>query len=162
MTFGVTALIAVAISAIVHAQRRGAGAPGEPLTFRFVGPAVGNRVASIAGIPGDPTTYYAGAASGGVWKTTDAGIRWTPVSDSMPVAAIGALAIAPSDPSVVWAGTGEAWAIRDSDVGGDGIYKSVDAGKTWTNVGLPETGRIGRIIVHPSNPDVLFACAAGR
>src|SRR5207248_2775716 len=91
-----------------------------------------------------------------------AGNHWTPVSDSMPVAAIGALAVAPSDPSVVWAGTGEAWAIRDSDVIGDGIYKSVDAGKTWTNMGLAETGRIGRIIVHPSNPDIVFVCAAGR
>ena len=113
-------------------------------------------------MPGDPSIYYAGAASGGVWKTTDGGIRWAPVSDSMPVAAIGALAVAPSDPNVVWAGTGEAWAIRDSDVIGDGIYKSMDAGKTWTHMGLDETGRIGRILVHPTNPDIVFACAIGR
>ena len=143
------------------AQRRGA-TPPEGLAFRFLGPIVGNRVASIAGIPGDPTTYYAGAASGGVWKTTDGGIRWVPVSDAMPVTAIGALAVAPSDPTVVWAGTGEAWAIRDSDVIGDGIYKSTDAGKTWTHMGLDETGRIGRILVHPTNPDIVFACAIGR
>jgi photosystem II stability/assembly factor-like uncharacterized protein len=134
----------------------------ETLSFRFVGPVVGNRVASIAGIPGDPFVYYAGAASGGIWKTTDGGLRWNPVSDSMPVAAIGALAVAPSDANVVWAGTGEAWAIRDSDVIGDGIYKSVDAGRTWTRAGLDETGRIGRIIIHPANPDIVFACAAGR
>ena len=113
-------------------------------------------------MPGDPSIYYAGAASGGVWKTTDGGIHWAPVSDSMPVAAIGALAVAPSDPNVVWAGTGEAWAIRDSDVIGDGIYKSMDAGKTWTHMGLDETGRIGRILVHPTNPDIVFACAIGR
>src|ERR1700750_489112 len=116
------ALIAVSLSA----QRRG-GAQADGLSFRFLGPVVGNRVASIAGVPGDPTTYYAGAASGGVWKTTDGGIRWGPVSDMLPVTAIGAMAVAPSDPTIVWAGTGEAWAIRDSDVIGDGIYKSVDA-----------------------------------
>src|SRR5262249_5660401 len=132
------------------------------VSFRFLGPVVGNRVASIAGVPGDPSIYYAGAASGGVWKTTDGGVRWTPVSDSLPVAAIGALAVAPSDSSIVWAGTGEAWAIRDSDVIGDGIYKSVDAGRTWTHMGLDETGRIGRIIVHPTNPDIVYVCAAGR
>ncbi len=130
--------------------------------FRFVGPRVGNRVASVAGVPGDQSTYYAGAASGGVWKSTDGGNRWTPVFDKQPAAAIGALAVAPTDPSVVWAGTGEAWVIRDSDVIGNGIYKSTDAGKTWTNMGLQDTGRIGRIIVHPSNPEIVFACALGR
>ena len=128
-------MIAAESSALLG-QRRPGGSPAEALSFRFLGPVVGNRVASIAGIPGDPYVYYAGAASGGVWKTTDGGLRWTPVSDSMPVAAIGALAVAPSDPNVVWAGTGEAWAIRDSDVIGDGVYKSVDAGKTWTHSGL--------------------------
>jgi photosystem II stability/assembly factor-like uncharacterized protein len=147
---------------VVSAQRRGGSTSPDALSFRFLGPVIGNRVASVAGVPGDPSIYYAGAASGGVWKTTDGGGHWNPVSDSMPVAAIGALAVAPSDPSVVWAGTGEAWAIRDSDVIGDGIYKSVDAGKTWTHAGLDETGRIGRIIVHPNNPDIVFACAIGR
>jgi len=132
------------------------------LRFRFVGPKVGNRIASVTGIPGDPSTYYAGAASGGVWKSTDGGNRFVPVFDKQPAAAIGALAVAPSDPSVVWAGTGEAWVIRDSDVMGNGIYKSTDAGKTWANVGLQETGRVGRIIVHPTNPDIVFVCALGR
>src|ERR1700704_5462271 len=159
-----SALILVCLlGAVGTAQRRGGGAPSaDALSFRFLGPAVGNRVASIAGVPGDPSIYYAGAASGGVWKTTDGGISWLPVADSMPVAAIGALPVAPSDPTVVWAGTGEAWAIRDSDVVGDGIYKSVDAGATWTHMGLDETGRIGRILIHPTNPDVVFACAIGR
>jgi photosystem II stability/assembly factor-like uncharacterized protein len=140
------------------------GRPGgtEKFGFRFVGPTVGNRVASVAGVPGDRMTYYAGAASGGVWKTTDGGIRWQPVSDSMPVAAIGALAVAPTEPTTVWAGTGEPWAIRDSDVIGDGVYKSVDAGRTWTHMGLDETGRIARIIVHPTNPDIVYVCATGR
>ena len=132
------------------------------LRFRFVGPQVGNRIASVAGIPGDPSTYYAGAASGGVWKSVDGGNRFVPIFDKQPAAAIGALAVSPSNPSIVWAGTGEAWVIRDSDVMGNGIYKSTDAGKTWSNVGLQETGRIGRIIVHPANPDIVFACALGR
>src|SRR5258708_24993290 len=88
------------------------------------------------------------------WKTTDGGIRWLPVSDSLGVTAIGALAVAPSDPNVVWARTGEAWAIRDSDVIGDGVYKSMDAGKTWAHIGLDATGRISRILVPPTNPHV--------
>src|SRR5437879_7635478 len=92
--------------------------------FRFVGPRVGNRVAAIAGVPGDQSTYYAGAASGGVWKSTDGGNRWTPVFDKQPAAAIGSLAVSPSDPSVVWAGTGEAWVIRDSDVMGNEIGRA--------------------------------------
>src|SRR5215475_4941245 len=103
---------------------------------RFVGPKVGNRIASVAAIAGDPSVYYAGAASGGVWKSTDGGNRWVPIFDKQTAAAIGALAVTPSQPSTVWAGTGEAWVIRDSDVMGNGIYKSTDAGKTSTNVGL--------------------------
>src|SRR5712692_982386 len=164
----VHALILGVLLAIVghagHAQTGAAqGAPTQsPLRFRFMGPAVGNRIASVAGVPGDPTTYYVGAASGGIWKSTDRGVTFAPVFDNEGVMAIGALAVAPADPKIVWAGTGEAWAIRDSDVIGDGVYKSVDAGVTWTHMGLDETGRIGRILVHPTNADVVFACAAGR
>ena len=117
----------------------------------------------MAGIPGDPSTYYAGAASGGVWKShRRRQALGTRSSTSSLLQAIGALAVAPSDPSTVWAGTGEAWAIRDSDMMGNGIYKSTDAGKTWTNMGLPDSGRIGRIVIHPTNPDIVFACVAGR
>lgn len=155
--------LAVVMAGVPLAQQRGGGAPrAEAFQFRFLGPAVGNRVASVAGVPGDPYTYYAGAASGGVWKTIDGGNRWTPIADSIPVAAIGALAVAPSDPKIVWAGTGEAWAIRDIDVMGDGVYKSVDAGQTWTHMGLDETGRIARVLVHPTNPNIVFVCAVGR
>ncbi|HEV2315722.1 MAG TPA: hypothetical protein VGR94_10480 [Candidatus Acidoferrales bacterium] len=142
-------------------RRRGEGGQ-EGLRFRFIGPTVGNRVAAVAGVPGDPNVYYAGAASGGVWKTTDGGGRWLPIFDKEPVAAIGALAVAPSDPNVVWAGTGEAWAIRDSDVMGNGVYKSTDAGKTWTHMGLDATGRIGRVIVNPRDANNVFVCALGR
>src|SRR5881394_3919894 len=150
-------------ASLAYAQRPpGARSDEETFRFRFVGPRTGNRVASIAGVPGDPSTYYAGAASGGVWKTTDGGNRWDPVFDKQPVAAIGAIAVAPSDPSVIWVGTGEAWAIRDSDVMGNGVYLSTDSGKNWTHVGLDETGRIGRILVHPTNPDIAFVCALGR
>jgi photosystem II stability/assembly factor-like uncharacterized protein len=157
--FACIAILGSVISA--SAQQPNAEEEGS-FRFRFVGPRVGNRIAAIAGVPGDPSTYYAGAASGGVWKSTDGGNHWAPIFDKQPVAAIGALAVTPSAHSIVWAGTGEAWVIRDSDVMGNGIYKSTDAGRTWTNMGLAETGRIGRIIVHPSNPDIVFACALGR
>jgi photosystem II stability/assembly factor-like uncharacterized protein len=136
--------------------------PRDPFRFEYVGPPSAGRIAAIAGIPGDPSTYYVGAASGGVWKSTDSARTWTPMFDDQPVQAIGALAVAASDPKVVWAGTGEAWAIRDSDMMGDGIYRSTDGGATWSHMGLRETGRIGRIVVHPTNPDIVFACALGR
>lgn len=151
---------AFAMQALAQRGRGGRGQQG--FRFRFVGPAVGNRVASFAGVAGDPNTYYAGAASGGVWKSTDGGQRWQPIFDNEPVAAIGSLAVAQSDPNIVWAGTGEAWAIRDSDVTGNGVYRSVDAGKTWQHMGLDETGRIGRMLINPTNADIVYACAAGR
>jgi len=146
----------------VFAQRRNRGGAGNDFGFRFLGPINGNRVSAVAGIPGDPSTWYAGAASGGVWKSTDGGNRWNPIFDDEPVAAIGALAVAPSDPNVVWAGTGEAWAIRDIDVAGDGVYKSTDGGKTWTHMGLDDTGRIGRVVVDPQDSDRVYVCALGR
>jgi len=126
-----------------------------------MGPPSAGRFSAVAGVPGDRTTYFLGAASGGVWKTTDGGQTFKPTFDDQPVQAIGALAVAPSDPDVVWAGTGEAWAIRDADVWGDGIYKSVDGGESWTHMGLDQTGRIGRIVIHPSDPNTVYACALG-
>jgi len=159
------ALAAMLFAVAPEAQRFGGPPPDrppEPLHFEYMGPPNAGRISAVAGVAGDQKTYYAGAASGGVWKTTDGGDTFEPVFDDQPAQAIGALAVAPSNPSVVWAGTGEAWAIRDSDVMGDGIYKSTDAGRTWANVGLRETGRIGKILVHPTNPDIVFACALGR
>ena len=138
---------------LVLAQERRAPVQ-ESFRFRAMGPAVGNRISAAAGIPGDPSTYYVGAASGGVWKSTNGGTTWNPIFDNQPVAAIGALAVASSDHKVVWAGTGEAWAIRDVDMTGDGVYKSIDEGKTWTHMGLDATGRIGRI----PRIQMLFLC----
>jgi len=168
LRFSLYALVPAALLLAVPAgaQRGGRGFGGaslpQDLSFRFMGPANGNRIAAAAGVVGDPNTNYAGAASGGVWKTTDKGATWTPVSDAMPVAAIGALAVSRTDPKQVWAGTGEAWAIRDSDMMGNGIYKSSDAGATWQHMGLDETGRIGRIIVHPTDANIVYVCALGR
>jgi photosystem II stability/assembly factor-like uncharacterized protein len=161
MRLVVFAVLMASWSAAILAQRGERGA-GDEFGFRFVGPAVGNRVSAVAGIPGDPSTYYAGAASGGVWKSTDGGNRWTPIFDHEPVAAIGALAVAPSDANVVWAGTGEAWAIRDIDVTGDGVYKSTDGGKTWEHMGLDATGRIGKVVIDPKDEDRVYVCALGR
>lgn len=132
------------------------------LNWEYVGPESSGRFSSVAGLPGDTTTYYLGAASGGVWKTTDAGKTFAPVFDDQPVQAIGALAVARSAPNIVWAGTGEAFAIRDADIMGDGVYKSTDAGATWRHMGLGETGRIGRILVDPADPNIVFVCALGR
>jgi photosystem II stability/assembly factor-like uncharacterized protein len=163
LTIGMCAL---ALGVAARAQRGGgpgtASTPVPPLRFQYMGPESAGRIAAVAGVPGDAMTYYAGAASGGIWKTTDAAKTFEPVFDGQPVQAIGALAVSASNPSIVWAGTGEAWTIRDSDVTGDGVYKSTDAGKTWTNMGLAETGRIGRIVVHPTNPDIVYVCALGR
>jgi photosystem II stability/assembly factor-like uncharacterized protein len=136
--------------------------PPMPPRFQYLGPPSAGRISAAAGIPGDTMTYYFGAASGGVWKTTDGARTFAPVFDDMPVQAIGALAVSRTNPRIVYAGSGEAWAIRDADVMGDGIYRSTDAGQTWKNVGLKETGRIGRVIIHPTNPDIVYACALGR
>jgi photosystem II stability/assembly factor-like uncharacterized protein len=162
-------MLLLVFAADANAQRGGGreggpvqSQPVPPLQFRYMGPPSAGRIAAAAGIPGDTNTYYAGAASGGIWKTTDGGTTWVPIFDDQSVQAIGALAVSRSNPSIIWAGTGEAWAIRPSDVMGDGIYKSVDGGATWKNVGLAETGRIGRIIIHPTNPEIVYACALGR
>ena len=133
----------------------------QKLEFRFIGPE-GNRAIAIAGVPGDPMVNYIGAASGGIWKTADGGVSWNPIFDDQHVSSIGSLAIAPGEPDIVWAGTGETFVIRPAHAMGDGIYKSTDAGKTWTHMGLDKTGRIGRIVVHPTNPDIVYAAALGH
>ena len=108
------------------------------MKYRYIGPP-GNRVTSVVGAPGDPNVYYAGAASGGVWKSTDSGSHWAPIFDAEPVQSIGAISIAPSNPSIVWVGTGEPW-LRSNVSLGDGVYKSIDSGKTWTHMGWRRQG----------------------
>jgi len=132
----------------------------DAMRWRYIGP-VGNRTTSVVGVPGQPYIYYAGSASGGIFKTTDGGIHWEPIFDSQPVSSIGSLAVAPSDPNIVWAGTGEAW-IRSHISVGQGSYKSSDAGKTWKLMGLDNTGRIGHVVINPKNPDIVMACAVGH
>src|SRR5256712_3247064 len=129
------------------------------LRFRNLGPSVGGgRVTAVVGIAGDPNVYYVGAAGGGVWKTTDGGDSWDAVFKDQPTASIGAIALAPSNPNLVWVGTGEA-NIRNDMVDGRGVFFSPDAGKTWQSMGLRDVGPISRIVIDPSNPDVVFVAA---
>lgn len=130
------------------------------LKYRSIGPAWGGRVSRAAGVPGDPRTYYAATASGGVWKSSDGGASWRPIFDDQPISSIGSIAVAPSDPNVVYVGSGEA-NIRGNVAAGNGIYKSTDAGKTWTHVWKQE-GQIGTMAVHPKNPDIAFAAVLGH
>ncbi|MCH7776581.1 MAG: sialidase [Gemmatimonadetes bacterium] len=158
-TAGALTVAALIIPSVLSAQQIDPARYGE-LHFRHIGP-LGNRVSSVAGVPGDRFTYFAGAATGGIWKTEDAGLHWRPVFDDQPVHSIGALAVAPSDPNVVWAGTGETF-IRSNVSIGNGVWKSTDGGETWQHVGLEGTGRIGRVVVHPTNPDIVYAAALGH
>lgn len=130
------------------------------LKYRHIGPQ-GNRMIAVVGVPGDLNVYYAGAASGGIWKSADGGINWAPIFDDQPVSSVSALTIAPSDTQIIWAGTGETF-IRSNVSIGNGIYKSTDGGKTWNHMGLEKTGRIGRIVIDPCDSDVVFAAAMGH
>ncbi len=154
-------------SLALRAQSRAALDPAlvSTLKFRSVGPAnTGGRVDdfAVAKVPGAPDTIYVGTASGGIFRSTNQGVSWTPVFDRVDaMMSIGDLAVAPSNPNVVWAGTGEA-NNRQSSSWGDGVYKSVDAGRNWQRVGLEETRHIGRIVIHPRNPDIVYVAAVGH
>jgi len=146
--------------ALLAAQQLDTALYGQ-LRYRFIGPE-GNRASAVAGEPGNPAVAYVGAAAGGLWKTTDGGVNWEPMFDKQTAQAIGSIAVSRSLPTTVWVGTGEAFFIRPMTSLGDGIYRSTDAGKTWTRMGLEKTGRIPRIVIHPANPDIVFACAVGH
>ena len=131
------------------------------MKYRLIGPFRGGRSLTAAGIPGDPTTYYFGATGGGVWKSTDGAMTWSPVFDKEGTSSIGSIAVADSNPNVVYVGTGEA-CIRGNISHGDGVYKTLDGGKTWKNVGLKDSRAIGKVIINPTNPDIAFVAALGH
>ncbi len=131
------------------------------MKWRLIGPFRGGRALAVTGVTSQPNTYYMGAVAGGVWKTNDGGITWDPLFDKQSVSSIGAIAVSESDPNVVYAGTGEA-CIRGNISFGDGVYRSNDGGKTWNNVGLKDSQHIGKLIVHPTNPDTAFVAALGH
>jgi photosystem II stability/assembly factor-like uncharacterized protein len=162
LLFPLIALVLSATTSLAAEDEPNKGGPKEleRIRYRLVGPAIGGRVSRVAGVAGDPLTYYAATASGGVWKSSDGGTIWKPVFDDQPVASIGSIAVAASDPSVVYVGAGEA-NIRGNVVAGDGIYKSTDAGKTWSHV-FKQKGQIGTLVVHPRNPDIAFAAVLGH
>ncbi len=131
------------------------------LQWRLIGPFRGGRAVAVTGVPGGGSTFYFGAVDGGVWKTPDAGITWTPVFDGQPIASIGALEVAPSNPNILYAGTGES-DIRSALSSGDGVYKSTDGGQAWRNMGLRDSRQISRIVVDPRNADVVYVGALGH
>ncbi len=154
----VLALIACALPAAAQAINENTF---KGMKWRLVGPFRGGRVLAVTGVEGNTKTYYFGAVAGGVWKTVNGGVTWTPVFDKQSIASIGAIAVAPSDANVIYAGTGEA-CIRGNISYGNGVYKSLDGGKTWTHVGLADTRHIAKVLVDPRNPDVVFVAALGH
>ncbi|HEV2498478.1 MAG TPA: hypothetical protein VGY31_02730, partial [Terriglobia bacterium] len=167
LAFLLFAAMATSLHAIAATEGRDPGAsqnkgPFANLEFRNLGPAIaGGRVSAVEGIPGNPAIYYVGAAAGGIFKTSDGGATWQAIFTKQASASMGAIAIAPSNPNYIWVGTGEA-NIRNDVIDGDGIYFSPDAGHTWKFMGLGDAGQISRIIVDPSNPDIVFAGVLGH
>ena len=131
------------------------------LRWRLIGPFRGGRALAVTGVPGQPEHFYFGSVNGGVWETRDAGRTWQPIFDSQPIGSIGALAVAPSNPLVLYVGSGEA-DMRSDIAQGDGMYKSTDGGKSWTHIGLNDSQQIGRVLVHPDNPEVAYVAALGH
>ncbi len=160
LTLLATLLLTPGLFAASAPAKSAAKDPLRGLEYRLVGPAAGGRVAEVTGVSGDPLTYYAATASGGVWKSVDGGVSWDPIFDDQPTQSIGSIAVAPSDTNVLYVGTGEA-NVRGNSGPGDGIYKSTDGGETWQHV-WTQVGQIGRIAVHPTNPDVAFAAVLGH
>src|SRR6185437_9457742 len=154
------------VAAPAASQPTTAAVPVNPslfgaLRWRSIGPYRGGRALAVAGVPGDARTFYFGAVAGGVWRTTDGGGTWTPLTDDTPISSVGAIAVAPSNHDIIYVGTGEA-APRGDMTYGDGVYKSTDGGKTWSHVGLEDTRQIGALIVDPHNPDIVLVAAFGH
>ncbi len=132
------------------------------LEYREIGPAnMGGRIASIAVVESKPQVFYVGAATGGIWKTENHGTSWTPLFDDQATSSIGDIAIFQTNPNLIWVGTGEPQ-NRQSSPYGHGVYRSTDAGMTWTHMGLEGTKHVGRILIHPRNPDVVYVAAVGH
>ena len=151
----------LSLSPAVPAQQQYDAKLYSGLHWRMIGPFRGGRVNGVSGVPGQPNTFYFGSVGGGVWKTTNAGRTWAPVFDSQPIASIGAIGVAPSSPDIVYVGSGEA-DMRSQISYGNGMYKSTDAGKSWAHIGLDGTRQIGRVLVDPKNPNVVFVAALGH
>ncbi|MGZ5020247.1 MAG: WD40/YVTN/BNR-like repeat-containing protein, partial [Chthoniobacterales bacterium] len=131
------------------------------MKWRQIGPFRGGRALAIEGVPGESNTYYFGAVAGGVWKTIDGGANWTPIFDKESISSIGAIAVAPSDHNIIYVGTGE-YAMRGNVTYGTGMYKSLDGGKTWKNIGLKDSRQIGAVVIDPKNPDIVLVAAFGH
>ncbi|MDG2536974.1 hypothetical protein P5Y53_04805 [Dyella jiangningensis] len=155
------AVLALGISTALSAHAAVDPSLYQDLHWRLIGPFRGGRVLTVAGIPGDSRHFYFGAVDGGVWATQDAGRTWQPIFDGQQAGSIGALALAPSDPNTIYVGSGEA-DMRSDIAHGDGMYKSTDAGKHWTHIGLEDTRQIASVLVDPRNPNVVFTAALGH
>jgi len=154
-------VVALLVAGALALDAQESSNPYRQLRYRFIGPD-GNRAIAVAGEPGNPLVMYVGAASGGIFKTSDGGTTWRSIFDRDGVSSVGSLAIDPARHNVVWAGTGETFLIRPAHAMGNGIYRSDDAGRTWQRMGLEKTGRIGRVVIDPHHPDTVFACALGH
>jgi len=162
MTMRIFPFVAVALFTLQPTAAQQAPDLSGALRWRNIGPFRGGRVTAVAGIASQPLVYYMGATGGGVWKTDDAGLTWRNVSDGFfRTGSVGAVTVSQSDPNIVYAGMGEG-CLRGNLSSGDGVYKSTDAGRTWTHVGLADSSQIGRMQVHPTNPDIVFAAAIGH
>jgi photosystem II stability/assembly factor-like uncharacterized protein len=158
---GAAALLVASFASLLFAQQQYDSRLYSTLRWRMAGPFRAGRVNGVTGVPGEPNTFYFGSVGGGVWKSTNAGRTWSPIFDSQPIASIGAIAVAPSNRSFVYVGSGEA-DMRSQISYGNGMYKSTDAGATWTHIGLDNTRQIGRVLVDPKNPNIVFVAALGH
>ncbi len=155
-------LVSLVVIGFAPAQTTSPADPLRLLQYRSIGPFRGGRVAAVAGVPSQPKVYYFGGTGGGVWKTTDAGVNWEPVSDKFfKTGSVGSIDVSWSDPNIVYVGMGES-PVRGNVSHGDGVYKSVDAGKTWKHVGLGDSRQIGRVRIHPKDPNLVYVAAMGH